>query len=84
MDIVSIIKVVMKLSLALVPLGLLVTILVAYSTDLSYLISYLTNNPVILIMAMSMEKMLEITYIAVVFGIIMSAITTAAIFWVFT
>jgi hypothetical protein len=83
MDIVNLLKLLIKISLAAVPLVLLVAIVTAYAGELATTIGYITDNPFILIALLSMETALENTYIAIFFGLALMVVGVAAIFRVF-
>jgi hypothetical protein len=83
MDIVKLLILLVKVSLALVPFILLGAVVVAYSGDLGSLVGYLTGNPVITIMVLGMETALENTYIALFFGLAMMSVGIMGLFRVF-
>jgi hypothetical protein len=83
MDIVSLIKIVMKLALALVPIGVIALLINDYIPDITSLLGYISNNPVLTIMVLGMDKMLSVPMFGITFGVCMSALSVVAIFRVF-
>jgi len=83
MDIVSLLKIVIRVAIILLPLISLGLIVTAYSNDLALMVGYMTDNPVILISALVMQKLLTIPAISMVFAGAMISISVVAAFRIF-
>ena len=81
MDIISLVKIVIQIALALIPLTLIVTIVGAYTGSLVQALSYIgTGNGLLLIVALGMEQMLNNIYVASIFGVTITAVSVVAFF----
>ena len=81
MDIISLVKIVINISLALIPLALVGAIVTAYSGSLTSIIGYVgSGNSLLLIIALGMESMLSSIYVASLFGSIIIVVSIVAYF----
>ena len=81
MDIISLVKIVIQIALALIPLALIVAIVGAYTGSLVQALSYIgTGNSLLLIIALGMEQMLNSVYVASIFGVTITVISIVAYF----
>lgn len=81
MDIISLVKIVINISLALIPLTLVGAIVTAYSGSLTTIIAYVgSGNSLLLIIALGMESMLSSVYVASLFGTIVIVVSIVAYF----
>lgn len=81
MDIISLVKIVINISLALIPLALIGAIVSAYSGSLTTIISYVgSGNSLLLIIALGMESMLASIYVASLFGTVIIVVSIVAYF----
>ena len=81
MDIISLVKIVIQIALALIPLALIVSIVGAYTGSLVQVLNYIgTGNGLLLIIALGMEQMLNSVYVASLFGVTITAVSVVAYF----
>ena len=83
MDIVGILKLLFRFALVLVPISAIILIITAFFADIAVLAAYITDNPIILIASMTLDKLMEINAFAIPFSVLMVAGGSAVIFMVF-
>lgn len=79
MDVISLIKIVIRIAAILIPITILLSIVIYYTSDFNYLINQIANNPLILIMGLLLTPLFQNIYLSVILGVLIGTIATAAI-----